>query len=84
MEEIKGAEALVVGSVSKNAEGRFDVRYKLYDLVKASMLSGFQMDAQANKLRLTGHKIADDVYEKLLGLPRCFLNTYRLCHQSRQ
>lgn len=68
----KGAEALVVGSVSKNAEGRFDVRYKLYDLVKASMLSGFQMDAQANKLRLTGHKIADDVYEKLLGLPGVF------------
>ncbi|WMW79766.1 Tol-Pal system beta propeller repeat protein TolB [Undibacterium cyanobacteriorum] len=68
----KGAEALVVGSVTKNAEGRFDVRYKLYDVLKASMLSGFQMDAQSHKLRLTGHKIADDVYEKLLGLPGIF------------
>ena len=68
----KGAEALVVGSVTKNGEGRYDVKYKLYDLLKASMLSGFQMDAQTSKLRLTGHKIADDVYEKLLGLPGVF------------
>lgn len=68
----KGAEALVVGSVTKNVEGRFDVRYKLYDVVKGAMISGFQMDAQSHKLRLTGHKIADDVYEKLLGIPGIF------------
>ena len=28
-------------------EGRYDVKYK-HDLLKASMLSGFQMDAQTN------------------------------------
>nr|WP_230409835.1 Tol-Pal system beta propeller repeat protein TolB [Undibacterium fentianense] len=68
----RGAVALVVGSVQKRGEGRFDIRYKLYDVSKSSMLSGFSMDTPNPKLRLTAHKIADDIYEKLLGLPGVF------------
>ncbi|MFZ6801583.1 Tol-Pal system beta propeller repeat protein TolB [Undibacterium sp. Di24W] len=68
----RGAEALVVGSVQKRGEGRYEVRYKLYDVAKATMLSGFAMDTPSPKFRLTAHKIADDIYEKLLGLPGVF------------
>lgn len=68
----RGAEALVVGSVQKRGEGRYEVRYKLYDIAKATMLSGFAMDTPNPKMRLTAHKIADDIYEKLLGLPGVF------------
>lgn len=68
----RGAQALVVGSAQKRADGRFDIRYKLYDVAKAEMLSGFAMDTPVNKLRLTAHKIADDIYEKLLGIPGVF------------
>nr|WP_315484608.1 Tol-Pal system beta propeller repeat protein TolB [uncultured Undibacterium sp.] len=68
----RGAEALVVGSVQKRGEGRYEVRYKLYDIAKATMLSGFAMDTPNPKIRLTAHKIADDIYEKLLGLPGIF------------
>jgi len=68
----RGAEALVVGSVQKRGEGRYEVRYKLYDVAKATMLSGFAMDTPNPKIRLTAHKIADDIYEKLLGLPGIF------------
>jgi TolB protein len=34
-----GADALVVGSVSRLADGRFQVRYKLLDTVKQTQLS---------------------------------------------
>lgn len=68
----RGATALVVGSVQKKGEGRFDVRYKLFDVLKGDMLSGFSMDTPTPKIRLTAHKIADDIYEKLTGIPGVF------------
>ncbi|MES2152544.1 MAG: Tol-Pal system beta propeller repeat protein TolB [Pseudomonadota bacterium] len=63
----RGADALVVGSVTKLADGRFDVRYKLFDTIKASELSTLSQSVLAKYTRLSGHKIADDIYEKLTG-----------------
>ncbi|MDP5009405.1 MAG: Tol-Pal system beta propeller repeat protein TolB [Glaciimonas sp.] len=63
----RGADALVVGSVQKLANGRFDVRYKLLDTVKASTLSGLALSAPAPRTRVLAHQIADDIYEKLIG-----------------
>lgn len=68
----RGAEALVVGSVQKLSDGRFDVRYKLLDTIKSSTLSGFSVAALPSNTRLTAHKIADDIYEKLLGVRGVF------------
>jgi TolB protein len=63
----RGADALVVGSVQKLADGRFDVRYKLLDTVKSAQLSALALAAQPQFTRVTAHKIADDIYEKLIG-----------------
>ncbi len=68
----RGADALVVGSVQRLADGRFDVRYKLLDTIKAASLSGIGLAASPNRLRVAGHKIADDIYEKLLGVRGAF------------
>ena len=68
----RGAEVLVVGSVQKLSDGRFDVRYKLLDTLKSSTLSGFSLAALPLNTRLTAHKIADDIYEKLLGVRGVF------------
>ena len=68
----RGAEVLVVGSVQKLSDGRFDVRYKLLDTLKTSTLSGFSLAALPLNTRLTAHKIADDIYEKLLGVRGVF------------
>jgi TolB protein len=65
----KGADALVVGSVQRLADGRFDVRYKLFDTIKGSQLSTL---ALADPLRLAAHKVADDIYQKLIGVPGAF------------
>ena len=63
----RGADALVVGSVQRLADGRFDVRYRLLDTVKGSQLSALSLTAADTRTRVTAHKIADDIYEKLIG-----------------
>ncbi len=68
----QGADALVVGSVQRLADGRFDVRYRLYDTVKAASLSGFGQAAGADRIRVAAHRIADDIYEKLIGVRGAF------------
>jgi TolB protein len=68
----RGADALVVGSVQKLSNGSFDVRYKLLDTVKSSTLSGLSLPTQPALTRVTAHKIADDIYEKLLGVRGAF------------
>ncbi|MYN15626.1 Tol-Pal system protein TolB [Rugamonas sp. FT107W] len=68
----KGADALVVGTVSALADGRYDVRYKLFDTVKASQLSRQDQSVPAQAARLAAHKIADDVFFKLTGVPGAF------------
>jgi TolB protein len=68
----RGADALVVGSVQRLADGRFDVRYKLIDTIKSAQLSALSFAAPPQSMRLTGHKIADDIYEKLIGVRGAF------------
>jgi TolB protein len=68
----RGANALVVGSVQRLADGRFDVRYKLLDTLAGSQLSGLALAVQPQFTRLAAHKIADDIYEKLLGIRGAF------------
>jgi TolB protein len=63
----RGADTLVVGSVSGLADGRFDIRFRLYDNVKNSQLDGLAYVAPPAELRLTAHRIADRIYEKLTG-----------------
>ncbi len=68
----RGADALVVGSVQRLADGRFDVRYKLLDTVKGAQLSALSLAAPETRTRVTAHKIADDIYEKLTGARGAF------------
>ncbi len=68
----KGAYAVVTGSVSKLADGRFDVRYKLHDTLKTTAISAMTMTNPAKYTRLSGHKIADDIYLKLIGVRGAF------------
>ncbi|HEX5371821.1 MAG TPA: Tol-Pal system beta propeller repeat protein TolB [Aquabacterium sp.] len=63
----KGADALLAGSVTPLADGRYDVRYRLWDVLKAKDLGGQSLVVPAADLRLAAHRIADDIYEKLTG-----------------
>ena len=61
------ADALVLGSVVQRPDGRFDVRFRLFDVVKQMPLGGVAYTADKSQARLAAHRIADFVYEKLTG-----------------
>ncbi len=63
----RGADTLVVGSVSALADGRFDIRFHLYDNVKNAELDRLAYAYPAAEMRLAAHQIADRIYEKLTG-----------------
>ncbi len=78
----RGADALVTGSVSRLADGRFDVRFRLWDVVRAQDLGGVSYPVAAGDLRLAAHRVADYVYEKLIGDPGVF--STRIAYVSKQ
>ena len=61
------ADSLVTGSVSRLADGRYDVRFRLWDVVQAQDLGGQSYAVTTGDLRLAAHRIADFIYEKLTG-----------------
>jgi len=63
----RAADALVAGSITRLADGRFDIRFKLWDVVKGNALGGQSTAVEAADLRLAAHRIADFIYEKLTG-----------------
>ncbi|MFD2365969.1 Tol-Pal system beta propeller repeat protein TolB [Pseudoduganella sp. GCM10020061] len=79
----RGARALVVGSVSKLADGRYDVRYKLLDAVNSGELSSMGQSTAARYTRLAAHKIADDIYEKLTGVRGAFATRIAYVNENR-
>ena len=63
----RNATAVVIGSVTPQAGGRYEIRFRLMDATQQTQLAGFSYVAGAGQLRLTAHKIADVIYEKLTG-----------------
>jgi TolB protein len=68
----RGADAVVIGSISQLPDGRYDVRFRLIDVTRQLQLTGFAYTASAAQLRLTGHRIADVIYEALTGAKGVF------------
>jgi TolB protein len=63
----RGADAVVIGTVVPQPDGRYEVRFRLMDVQKQAQLAGFSYTASREQLRHTAHKIADVIYEKLTG-----------------
>jgi TolB protein len=61
------ADALVVGGVYPAAGGRYDVRFRLYDVPKQASLGGLAFTITPAQARATAHRIADFIYERLTG-----------------
>jgi len=61
------ADALVLGSVVQRPDGRFEARFRLFDVVKQAPIGGIAYTLTREQSRATAHRIADYVYEKLTG-----------------
>jgi TolB protein len=63
----KGADSLVAGSVTRLADGRYDVRFRLWDVVRGQDIGRDGHVVVQADLRLAAHLVADYIYEKLTG-----------------
>jgi TolB protein len=68
----RGTDALVGGSVTRLPDGRFELRYKLWDVVRGEELVGKSQTVVAGDLRLAAHRIADEIHQNLIGEPGVF------------
>ena len=63
----RNIDAVLTGSIARLANGSFDIRYRLWDVVKGQDLGGQSFVATSVDLRLVSHRISDQIYEKLTG-----------------
>jgi len=67
----RGADAVVAATVVAAPGGRHEIRFRLFDTTRGE-LGGMVLQMSPEQYRLTGHKIADYIYEKLTGVPGYF------------
>ncbi len=78
----RGADAVLGGSVSRLPDGRYDIRYRLADAVRQTVLGGESLVVTENDLRFGGHRVADWVFERITGEKGIF--STRIAFVSKQ
>jgi TolB protein len=63
----RAADALVIGKIEPQGEGRVEVRFRLFDVQKQAQLASYSYVIAPAQLRATAHRIADLIYERLTG-----------------
>jgi TolB protein len=61
------AQALVVGSVTQQPDGRLRVEFRLWDVLGGTQLTGSAFFARPADWRRLAHIVADEIYKKLTG-----------------
>ena len=80
--QVRGADALAIGTVMPLANGRIEARFRLLDVVKHTELIGQAVSVADGQTRAIGHRIADLIYEKLTGDQGVF--STRIAYVNRQ
>ncbi len=61
------AQALIVGRVTRQSDGRLKAEFRLWDVVSAQQLNGQQYVTSPENWRRIAHIISDQVYTRLTG-----------------
>jgi len=62
-----GTDALAIGSVEEQPNGRITVKFRLLDAVRQTELTGQAVSAKSDQIRAVAHRVADLIFEKLTG-----------------
>lgn len=62
-----GAQALVVGAIERQSDGRIRAEFRLWDVFAGQQMLGQQFYTTADNWRRMAHIIADAIYERLTG-----------------
>jgi TolB protein len=64
---VLNAQALVVGRINQEADGRLRAEFRLWDTYAGQQMSGQQFYTQPENWRRVAHIIADAIYERITG-----------------
>jgi TolB protein len=63
---------VVVGTLTEDSPDRFTAVFQLLDVTRGEQIVGFRLSAGRTDLRATAHRIADMIFERLVGVPGVF------------
>lgn len=66
------ANVMATGSIEKLADGRWEVRCRLFDVAQGAMIDEWISASSQRQIRLVAHRIADRIYTKLTGMGAMF------------
>lgn len=61
------AQALVTGTVTRSADGRIRVEFRLWDVFSEQQLAGMAYTTTSQNWRRSAHIIADEIYKRITG-----------------
>ncbi len=76
------AQAIVIGAIEALPNNRLKVTFQLADVLKQAQLTGMQYTIAPDQLRVTAHKIADLIYQKLTGEAGIFASRIAYINKS--
>jgi TolB protein len=77
-------EYVVIGTLTEDSADRFTATYQLFDVSNGQQLSGFRLNAGRTDLRATAHRIADMIFEAIVGVPGVFSTQIAYISELRQ
>lgn len=77
-----GADAMAIGVVNAQPNGRITVQFRLLDVVRQTELLGESVSASGSQLRAVAHRISDMIFQKLTGVRGVF--STRIVYVNRQ
>jgi TolB protein len=69
---IAGMDHIVIGAVTLQADGKYQVQFRLIDILKAKQVLGYSFSATDRTLRDVAHQISDYIFTHITGLPGAF------------
>jgi len=69
---IAGMDHIVIGSVTLQGDGTYQVQFRLIDILKAKQVLGYSFSATKDTIRDIAHQISDYVFTHITGLPGAF------------